>query len=90
MEKFITTTISNELGMHARAAAAFVKTASEYNADIVVKKDEYEVNGKSIMGLIMLSAPKGSIIEIHANGLDAHDCLQSLQSLVEGKFGEDA
>ncbi len=90
MQKCITTTICNELGMHARAAASFVKKASEYKSDIIVKKDEFEVNGKSIMGLIMLSAPKGSVIEICATGEDASDCLQSLESLINNKFGEDA
>lgn len=84
-----TFTISNELGLHARAAAAFVKIANRFRADITVKKDQVSVNGKSIMGVLMLAAAKGTQITVEANGIDENDALQELGKLIEGKFGEE-
>jgi len=80
--------IRNELGLHARAAAQFVKIASRYRSEVTVRKDSREVNGKSIMGILMLAAAKGSQIRITAAGDDAPEALTELGGLVESKFGE--
>ena len=81
-------TIKNELGLHARAAAQFVQTANKFRAEITVSKDGEEVNGKSILNLMMLAAPIGSEILLKADGEDALDMLESLLRLIENKFGE--
>ena len=81
-------TISNKLGIHARPAAQFVKTASKFESDIRVEKDGEEVDGKSIMGLMMLAAGHGSFLTIIAEGTDAEDALNSLGTLVESNFEE--
>lgn len=81
--------IINKLGLHARAAVLFIKVAQEYQSTIRVVKDELEVNGKSIMGILMLAATKGSIITIHAQGTDAADAVRELGKLIENKFGEE-
>ena len=81
--------ITNELGMHARAAAAFVKVAGKYASDIKVEKDGHEVNGKSIMGLMMLAASKGSVITLKADGVDSEAAADSICKLVQDKFGEE-
>lgn len=81
-------TIINELGLHARAAAAFVKVANRFRSEITVKKDNTTVNGKSIMGVLMLAAANGSTILVEANGDDADEALQALAQLVDSKFGE--
>lgn len=80
--------IQNQLGLHARAAAAFVKVANRYHADIHVSKDGIQVNGKSIMGVLMLAAAKGSTIIVEANGDDACEALDALTELIDAKFGE--
>jgi phosphocarrier protein HPr len=85
-ENFI---IKNTLGLHARAAAAFVKVANRYQAEIVVLKDETSVNGKSIMGVLMLAASKGTNIEITAEGHDSQDAIDALKKLIDEKFGEE-
>ena len=81
-------TISNKLGIHARPAAQFVKTASKFEADIRVEKDGEEVDGKSIMGLMMLAAGHGSVVNIAAEGADAEDALKALEDLVVRNFEE--
>jgi len=81
--------ITNELGLHARAAAQFVKIASRFSSEILVKKDSREVNGKSIMGILMLAAAKGSQIKVTALGDDASDAVGALKTLIENKFGEN-
>lgn len=81
--------VKNELGLHARAAAAFVKIASKFYGTVTVTKDCSEANGKSITSLIMLSAPKGTTIEIKAKGDDADLCTMELKELVENNFGEE-
>lgn len=81
-------TIINQLGLHARAAAAFVKVANRYRAEIMVSKETTLVNGKSIMGVLMLAAAQGSTIMVEATGDDADDALNALQELVDNKFGE--
>jgi len=77
------------LGLHARAAAQFVKIASRFSAEIIVKKDSREVNGKSIMGILMLAAAKGSKISIRVAGADGSEALSALGELIENKFGEN-
>jgi phosphocarrier protein HPr len=80
--------IKNELGLHARAAAQFVKIASRFTAEVIVQKDSRDVNGKSIMGILMLAAPKGSKITVKTAGPDANEALDALEELIENKFGE--
>ena len=82
-------TIMNTLGLHARAAAAFVKIANRFQSNITVVKDESSVNGKSIMGVLMLAASKDSRISITAKGDDAKEAIEALRKLIEEKFGED-
>ncbi len=81
--------ILNELGMHARAATKFVQTANKYQSAVVVEKDGQTVNGKSIMGVLMLVAAKGSWISVRCTGPDAQDAMAALMALVKDKFGED-
>ncbi len=80
--------IKNELGLHARAAALFVKTASKFKSRITVKRNNYEVNGKSIMGLLTLAAAKGMKIIVRAEGEDALDAIESISNLIENDFYE--
>lgn len=82
-------TIRNRLGLHARPAAEFVKLAGRYDAEIWVDKDGLEVNGKSIMGVMMLAAEAGSSIRIRAVGPDAGVAVDRLVDLVHGGFGEE-
>lgn len=81
--------IVNKLGLHARAASKFVQTASAYEANIRVSKDDREVSGKSIMGVMMLAATRGSSIHVSADGADANGALDALDALVADRFGED-
>jgi phosphocarrier protein len=81
-------TIVNPLGLHARPAAQMVRLASTFAAEIAVLKDEVEVNGKSIMGVMMLAAECGSSITIRASGDDAEQAVQALMDLVASGFGE--
>lgn len=81
--------IRNSKGLHARAAAKFCKTASLYDADIRVSRGTTEVSGGSIMGLMMLAAATGSIIQIRTSGPEAAVALQALCDLVANKFGEE-
>ena len=82
-------TIVNRLGLHARPAAMFVRIASRHRAEIWVSKEGEEVNGKSIMGLMMLAAGQGSILKIFAEGPDAEKVLDELEALIKSKFDED-
>jgi len=82
-------TIINKLGLHARAAAKFVTLASDSEADIRLLRDKKEVNGKSIMGVMMLAAAKGARLELQACGADAVQALDSLEQLILQRFGED-
>ena len=81
--------IINRLGMHARPAAMFVRTASRYRADIWVAKEGEEVNGKSIMGLMMLAAGQGSKLRLRCEGPDADKAVAELEALIASKFNED-
>ena len=82
-------TILNKLGLHARPAAMFVRVANKHRAEIWVEKDGEQVNGKSIMGLMMLAAGQGSRLLITAEGADAQGALQELEDLVERRFDEE-
>lgn len=84
-----TVTICNELGMHARAATKFVQLAARFPCEVAVEKDGQHVNGKSIMGVLMLVASKGSAITISARGAQAEAAVAALAQLVEDRFGED-
>lgn len=79
--------IRNRAGMHARPAAEFVKTAGQFTADITVEKDGLEVNGKSIMGVLMLAAEQGSMLLLRASGEDAAEALDTLEDLIGRGFG---
>lgn len=81
--------IINKLGMHARAAAKFVKLATSFKSEIDIQKDSRRVNAKSIMGVMMLAASKGSTITIHAEGSDAENSLDALEQLIKDRFDED-
>lgn len=83
-----TTTIINKLGLHARAAAKFVTQASLFESDINVKRNNINVNGKSIMGVMMLAAAKGSEVELIIDGTDESQAMQSLLELIANRFGE--
>ena len=81
--------VSNKLGIHARPAAMFVKVANRFSCDIFVEKDGEKVNGKSIMGLMMLAAGPGSKLTVHADGHDASQALTEIEALMEKKFHEE-
>ena len=81
--------IINKLGMHARAAAKFVKLATSFDSNIDIQKGSRRVNAKSIMGVMMLAASKGSTITIHADGSDAEKSLDALEQLISNRFDED-
>lgn len=81
--------VTNKLGLHARPAAMLVKTAGKYKSEVTIAKDDMEVNAKSIMGVMMLAAEKGSTLTIRAEGDDEAEVVDALVRLVEGKFDED-
>ena len=81
-------TISNKLGLHARAAAKLVSVASGYGADITLEKAGQRVNGKSIMGVMMLAASRGTVLTLTANGEGEDEVLRALVELIDNKFGE--
>src|SRR5688500_7280505 len=81
--------VSNKLGVHARPAAMFVKIANKFDSEIFVEKDGETVNGKSIMGLMMLAAGPGSKLRVTANGHDASQALNEIEALMKRKFDED-
>jgi phosphocarrier protein HPr len=80
--------IVNKHGLHARPAAEMVKAASKFKCDITISRDDLEVNGKSIMGVMMLAAEYGATITLKANGADADEALDALSALVASRFGE--
>lgn len=81
--------VKNKLGLHARAAALFVKTANRFVSEVSLEKDGQSVNGKSIMGILMLAATKGSRITLKAEGKDEVEAIETLGRLFENKFGEE-
>lgn len=84
-----TFTIKNKFGLHARAAAQFVQLASKFDSDIFVDKNGQEVNGKSIMGILILAAAQGVEITVRAEGTDASAALSALGELIDNGFGEE-
>ena len=84
-----TVEIINKLGMHARAAAKFVNLASSFNSDVKIEKNGQKVDGKSIMGVMMLAAAKGTEITLHITGNDADTCINDLENLINNRFDED-
>ena len=81
--------IKNKLGLHARAAAMFVRLSNRFSSDIKLIKDGYEVNGKSILGILSLAAIKGSELKIETTGEDAEEALGEIEKLIESGFGEE-
>jgi phosphocarrier protein len=81
--------IINKLGLHARASALFVKTASRFSADVKLSKEGVEVNGKSIMGIMMLAASKGTTVTLAIEGADESEAMQAIGELITNGFGEE-
>jgi phosphocarrier protein len=81
--------VINKLGLHARAAAKFVKLASEFSSDIALARDGRQVNGKSIMGVMMLAAARGTHLILTADGPDEREAVRRIQELFEQRFGEE-
>ncbi|MFK5926511.1 MAG: HPr family phosphocarrier protein [Desulfuromusa sp.] len=84
--KFI---IKNRLGLHARAAAQFVQTANKFSSEVALARDDIEVNGKSIMGILLLAAPQGTDIAVTVDGTDEQQAMKMIAALIEDGFGED-
>ena len=80
--------IKNKRGLHARAAAKFVHTAARFKSDIKIRKGDEEVDGKSILGILLLAAGRGSVIRVRADGEDERDALDAIEKLIEAKFDE--
>ena len=80
--------IKNKLGLHARAAAKFVHTAARFKSDIKIRKGDEEVDGKSILGILLLAAGRGSVIRVRADGEDEREALDAIEKLIEAKFDE--
>jgi phosphocarrier protein len=81
--------VQNKMGIHARPAAMIVRITNKFKADVFVEKEEEQVNGKSIMGLMMLAAGKGSVLRITAEGEDATTVLTEIEELIRTRFGEE-
>ncbi|MFH1029269.1 MAG: HPr family phosphocarrier protein [Pseudomonadota bacterium] len=81
--------IVNKLGLHARASALFVKTASRFTSEVKLAREGVEVNGKSIMGIMMLAASKGSTVRLTVDGIDEADAMNTLSELITNGFGEE-
>ncbi len=81
--------IKNKLGLHARPAALLVKTAAKFKSDVFIGRDNHEVNGKSIMGVMMLAAEKGSELTITVKGEDEKEAIRALTELIDSKFNEE-
>ena len=80
--------IKNKLGLHARAAAKLVHTSARFHSDVKIRKGEEEVDGKSILGILLLAAGRGSSIHVRVEGDDERDALEAIEKLVDGKFDE--
>ncbi|HEX9939165.1 MAG TPA: HPr family phosphocarrier protein [Longimicrobium sp.] len=81
--------IVNKYGLHARPAAEFVKLANRFRSDVWIRKEEVEVSGKSIMGVMMLAAECGSTVQVRASGEDSQAAVDALVQLIQNRFGED-
>lgn len=82
-------TIKNRLGLHARAAAQLVQTANKFSSEVTLLKDDIEVNGKSIMGILLLAAPQGTALAVTVEGVDELQAMDVIAELIEDGFGED-
>ncbi len=80
--------IKNKLGLHARAAAKLVHTAARYRSDVKIKKGDEEVDGKSILGILLLAAGRGAVVTVKADGDDERDALDAVEKLIDAKFDE--
>jgi phosphocarrier protein HPr len=80
--------IKNKLGLHARAAAKLVHTAARFKSDIKIRKGDEEVDGKSILGILLLAAGRGSLVTVKADGDDERDALEAVEKLIDSKFDE--
>ncbi|HEY0018430.1 MAG TPA: HPr family phosphocarrier protein [Longimicrobium sp.] len=89
MEHASEVTIVNKYGLHARPAAEFVKLANRFTSEVFIRKDDVEVSGKSIMGVMMLAAECGSVVHVRAAGDDAREAVDALTELVRNRFGEE-
>lgn len=81
--------IINKLGLHARASAKLTQLASKYQSEVWMTRNKRRVNAKSIMGVMMLAAGKGAVVQIEAEGPDEKECMDALMQLIHSKFGED-
>ncbi len=81
--------IVNKLGLHARASALFVKTAGKFQSEVKLARESVEVNGKSIMGIMMLAASKGTIVRLTVEGADEEEAMQTIGALIKDGFGEE-
>jgi phosphocarrier protein HPr len=89
MEHASEVTIVNKYGLHARPAAEFVKLANRFTSEVFIRKDDVEVSGKSIMGVMMLAAECGATVHVRAAGADAREAVDALVGLVQNRFGEE-
>lgn len=80
--------IINKLGLHARAAAKFVHTANRFKSKITLRRDTRQIDGKSILGILMLAAGQGTLLQLRVEGTDEQEACRELKALVEGRFGE--
>lgn len=80
--------IQNKLGLHARAATKLVQLASQFPCDVIVSRDEQSANAKSVMGVLLLCAAKGTTLDVAARGEKAHDCIKAIGDLIAARFGE--
>lgn len=80
--------IKNKLGLHARAAAKLVHTSARFKSDVKIRKGDEEVDGKSILGILLLAAGRGTVITIKANGVDEADAVDAIEKLINAKFDE--
>jgi phosphocarrier protein len=81
--------IVNKLGLHARASALFVKTAGKFQSEVKLARESVEVNGKSIMGIMMLAASKGTMVRLTVEGADEEEAMQTIGALIKDGFGEE-
>jgi phosphocarrier protein len=81
-------TVVNQLGLHARAATKLVQLASKYPCDVEIVREDQAANGKSVMGVLLLCGSKGTVLEVHARGDRADECVQAIGALIADKFGE--
>lgn len=83
-------TIINQLGLHARASAKLVQTASKFESEVEISRDGRTVNGKSIMGVMMLAASKNTVIDVKVHGQDEQSAFEAIEQLINNRFGEEA